>query len=87
MELETLRWTLDGYDVTCDNCHTAIYEPDFDDVHCPTCRHALGEDLFSIHSHMADEASRRYEMSQTSGVNPSLYTNYKKKGAKKGKSK
>jgi len=24
-------------------------------------------------------------MSQTSGVNPTLYTNYKKKGAKKGK--
>ncbi len=46
--VEQLVWTMRGRDVTCENCHTAIYRPKQDETLCPVCRYALGEDLTAI---------------------------------------
>lgn len=54
IHVEKLRWTIHGRDVTCENCHTAMYQPKHDEPMCPTCRAALGEDLSSIHADLAD---------------------------------
>lgn len=59
--VEQLRWTVAGRDVTCDNCHTAMYDPKPDEPLCPTCRAALGEDVLSIHNAMATDARERAE--------------------------
>lgn len=58
IDIDRLRWFIRWRDVTCENCHTAIYRPRFNDEYqlCPTCRHALGEDLLEVHAGLADQA-------------------------------
>ncbi len=57
--VERLRWTVGGQDVTCENCHTAMYRLGKDDTLCPTCLAALGQDVMSVHAHMSDLAAER----------------------------
>ncbi len=57
--VDKLHWKIGGADVTCVNCHTAIYKPDEDEVLCPTCRAALGEDVLTINNSMATKAARK----------------------------
>lgn len=58
-DVARLRWTYRGADVTCENCHTALYKPASGQTMCPTCLHALGEDLMEIHARMAGAAAER----------------------------
>lgn len=59
VDIARLRWLIQDRDVTCENCHSAMYEPTARDVFCPTCAHALGQDLLEVHAHIADVAIRR----------------------------
>lgn len=61
IDVTRLRWTVGEDDVTCENCHTAMYRPQPGEELCPTCRAALGEDLTAIHAQLADAAARRGE--------------------------
>lgn len=52
--VEQLGWMVGTHDVTCRNCHSAIYKPDPDEHLCPLCRYALGEDLMAIHASLSN---------------------------------
>jgi len=41
MDVALLRWFVNGVDVTCENCHTAMYKPDKDQRLCPKCLYVL----------------------------------------------
>ena len=59
IDIARLRWVISGRDVTCENCHTALYRPLNDQELCPACRYAAGEDLYEIVAHVKSKPKRK----------------------------
>lgn len=59
IDVSQLRWRIGNRDVTCENCHTALFEPSDDEVLCPACRYAFGEDLLTIVSRQPSKQNKK----------------------------
>lgn len=57
-----LGWRMCGIDVTCVNCHSAIYRPGKGERLCPACAWALGQDLTAIHAGLQNKAHDHAEV-------------------------
>jgi hypothetical protein len=59
LDVSRLRWMIGQQDVTCENCHTAMYEPDPDDRYCDVCLAALGMDILAVRSRRWKRRTRK----------------------------
>ena len=47
IDLSRLRWFLGSRDVTCEICHSALYEPKAGDHVCPACLEAIADAMLT----------------------------------------